>query len=307
MAQRLAKEPEYKKFYDKDADKDDKVTLAEWTELQKVSGLEVESEATLAAQFATGDKDTDSLLSWEEYGALMALLTKQQAELKEKLKDADYAKFYRADKSDPKDSAVSLEEWVAWFKQAVYAEADDSALKKVFDACDEGSGSLDAAQFKTAVAKADGEAGLKPAPKAPGQAGSDPGVARDDGSREPKSVTLSELKDHICNNFVSALHQRVDGVEYKFEMDCNVVAGNDGNYVVHHTMKGSYSKEFETKRNSRSGHRLIVQPKAGINGLVIGSSELVHSPEKLDLTNVRKSLDDEKVQGLAYSGEYAMG
>jgi hypothetical protein len=171
LAERLANEPEYKKFYDKDADKDDKVTLAEWTELQKTSGLPVVSEATLAAQFGSGDKDGDSLVSWDEYGPLMALLKVQQAELEEKLKDADYAKFYQADKSDPKDTAVSLEEWSAWYKQAVFAEADDSALKKVFDACDGGSGSLDAEQFKTALTKADEEAGLKPAvakPSAPG-------------------------------------------------------------------------------------------------------------------------------------------
>jgi hypothetical protein len=120
-------------------------------------------------------------------------------------------------------------------------------------------------------------------------------------------VTLSELKDHICNNFVAALHQKVDGAEYKFEMDCDVAAGDDGNYVVHHTMKATYSKEFETKRNSRSGHKVIVQPKAGVTGLVISSSELVHSSEKLDLKNIRKSLDSEKVQGLAHSGEYSMG
>lgn len=52
---------------------------------------------------------------------------------------------------------------------------------------------------------------------------------------------------------------------------------------------------------------MIVQPKGGVTGLVISSSELVHSSEKLDLTNVRKSLDGEKVQGLAHSGEYSMG
>ena len=74
LAERLANEPEYKKFYDQDADKDDKVTLAEWTELQKVSGLPVVSEATLSAQFGSGDKDADTLISWEEYGPLMALL-----------------------------------------------------------------------------------------------------------------------------------------------------------------------------------------------------------------------------------------
>ena len=51
LAERLANDPEYKKFYDKDTDKDDKVTLAEWTELQKVSGLRAASEATLSAQF----------------------------------------------------------------------------------------------------------------------------------------------------------------------------------------------------------------------------------------------------------------
>ena len=105
-------DPEFREFFEAGQGNkmDEELSFEDWLPLAK--GIDSEStDEELKSHFEFEDKDKSGSLDFKEYKVSIENL-KKKVELRNKLKDPEFRKFYEADKTGPKDEQLTFEDWV---------------------------------------------------------------------------------------------------------------------------------------------------------------------------------------------------